>query len=271
MFSASCRIVGARFWLAVLPVWPLAAGAETAFLQPGADTTLIEAAPTFNLGGADFFNAGSTGSGNRNRALVWFDVAGQIPAGAIIESVTLTLDVVRQPNSDPQSSVFGLHRMKVSWGEGAQVPVEEGSPGLGGPAAEGEATWVDRFVGGAAWSTPGGAAGVDFEEAASGAALVFGLGEPVTFEGTDAMVADVQRWLSQPDQNFGWMFMTESEEVHKSARSFASRENGNTGGPLLSIQYAVVPEPGALAIAGLGIAGLGLAGLTRRTARRHRG
>ncbi len=270
MFSASCRIVGARFWLAVLPVCPLSAGAETVFLQPGADTTLIEAAPTFNLGGADFFNAGSTGSGNRNRALVWFDVAGQLPVGAIIESVTLTLDVVRQPNSDPQSSVFGLHRMKVSWGEGAQVPVEEGSPGLGGPAVEGEATWLDRFVGGPAWSAPGGAAGVDFEDAASSAALVFGLGEPVTFEGTDTMVADVQRWLTQPDQNFGWMFMTEGEEVHKSARSFASRENGNTGGPLLSIQYALVPEPGAAAIAGLGLAGLGLASLSRRAARRRR-
>lgn len=233
--------------------WAGGAAADTVFLQPGADTTLIETAPDANLGGAEYFNAGTTGSGSRNRALLWFDVASQVPLGALIESVTLTLDVVREPAMGAESTVFGLHRINRSWGEGVQVAPEGGSPGLGSPAVTGEATWRFRFVDGAAWTQPGGEPGVDFESAASGAALVFALGEPMTFESSDALVSDVQRWVNDPDRNFGWTLMTESEDVRHSARSFASRENGN-GGPRLAVQFTVVPEPGTVTIltAGLG-------------------
>lgn len=240
--------------------------ADTVFVQPGADTSLIEVVPDANLGGADFFNAGTAGSsGGRNRALLWFDVASQIPVGALIESVSLTLEIVRQPSASWEASVFGLHRVNVPWGEGNKIP-EDGSPGLGAPATPGEATWLYRFLGGEAWAAPGGESGSDFVASPSAAALVFGLGEPVVFEGTPELVADVQAWVNDPDRNFGWMFMTESEEVQRTARSFASRESG-AGGPLLMIQYTVVPEPGTGAVLLVG-ACLALAWARRKRAGR---
>src|SRR5213075_1038028 len=55
--------------------------AETVSLQPIADTTLFQVAPGNNLGGAGFFNAGTAGNGNRNRALLRFDFSGSIPTG----------------------------------------------------------------------------------------------------------------------------------------------------------------------------------------------
>ncbi len=263
MITDRCCIVVRRFFFLVLFCSPtISQSAETLALRPEADTTLIEAAPGSNLGGADFINAGTTGSGNRNRALVRYNFDGQVPAGAIIESVTLTLDIVRQPSSDGESTVFGLHRVNVSWGEGVKVP-EDGSPGLGNPATAGEATWLERFAGGAAWEAPGGAAGSEFAAAASSAALVFGVGDQAVFETSSQLLADVQHWLDHPDQNFGWMLMTESEEVRKSARGFASRENEGAGGPLLEISYVVVPEPGTTAVAALGLAAGGAAWLRR--------
>lgn len=223
--------------------------AESVVLQPFADTTLIEISPDANMGGADFFNTGTAGNGYRNRALMLFDVASEVPVGAIIQSVTLTLDMVRQP-PDWQPAVLDLHRVNVSWGEGIQVPMD-GSPGLGAPAQPGEATWLSRFNSGLAWGDPGGKAGVDYQANASSSTTVFGFGDSVVFEGSAAMIADVQLWADHPDQNFGWMLKTADESLRKSARGFASHENGG-GGPMLSIQFTTIPEPSTWMLLAIG-------------------
>ena len=227
------------------------AGAETISLQPVADTTLFQIAPNNNLGGAGFFNAGTAGNGNRNRALLRFDISGSIPAGSIITSASVSMDVVRQPSSGMEISFFDLMRVLQPWGEGTRVPAEPASPGLGAPAGPGEATWNSRFAPGVPWSVPGGQAGVDFAASASGAALVQGIGDGVVFESTSEMVADIRAWLNQPTQNFGWMLMTESESTHKTARSFASRESGF--GPTLTIDFTPVPEPSTIALVGISL------------------
>jgi hypothetical protein len=259
LFQSRTAVVGISS-LVILAAASL--NAETLTLQPTADTTLIQIAPESNLGGADFFNAGTAGNGNHNRALFLFEVSGAIPAGSIINSVSLSLDIVRQPVDDWQPALFGLHRINVSWGEGEKIP-EEGSPGLGAPASPDEATWTHRFFTGVQWSAPGGQAGVDFAATASSTAFVFGLGDPVEFEATSELASDVQDWVNNPQQNYGWMLMCESEEVRKSARSFASSESG-TGGPFLTIDYTVVPEPGPLVLLGGGMVLLGLMAWRRR-------
>jgi hypothetical protein len=229
--------------------------ADVLSFNPIADTTLIEIAPGANLGGAAYFNAGTTGhtTGYRNRALIQFGLTEAIPAGSIINGVTLTLDVVRQPAADGEPSTFGLHRLFFSWGEGDKMPEFEGSPGLGAPATTGEATWQFRFLEGASWTSPGGEVDHEFAAAPSSTAFVYGIGDLVEFESTLNLVADVQAWVNNPESNFGWMLMTEDESVRRSARSFASSEDGG-GGPILTVDFTPVPEPATLAV--LGLAGL---------------
>lgn len=253
MSFPKCRIIGAAILAAVTSLPPV--HAEVITLNPVADTTLIQVDPNANLGGTDFFNAGTAGNGNRNRAIMLFSLSEFIPAGSTINNVSVMLDIVRQPAVDLAPALFSLRRMNVSWSEGDKVPIEEGSPGLGAPATEGDATWLYRSVGGEAWSTPGGREGVDFSSTVSSTAFVYGIGDPVQFESTTELTADVQLWLDNPDSNFGWMLMTETEQVRKSARSFASREDPN-GGPMLIIDFTPVPEPSSFVLTGL--LGLGL-------------
>lgn len=214
-------------------------------MLPVADTTLFEVAPDNNLGGANFFNAGTAGNGNRNRALLRFDFSESLPLGAMITSAELTLEIVRQPRDGAANSVFGLRRTLQAWGEGAQEPAEVNSPGLGAPAQAGEATWNAPFAGGSLWPVAGGR----FSDSPSGLAPGGNLGGQLFFESTSALVADLQRWLDHPEENFGWTLASEDEEIRKTARSFASRESGF--GPLLTLKYAVVPEPAALSLVGL--------------------
>lgn len=237
--------------------------ADTLTLQPIADTTLIAIAPDNNLGGAGFFNVGTAGNGYLNRALLRFDLS-IIPSGSQILGVSLTMDVVREPAADRQNSLFSLRRVFVPWGEGIQVPAESNSPGLGDLAAPGEATWNHRFAGGAPWTMPGGRAGTDFSTVLSSTAFVYGIGDPVEFESTPELIADLQQWVDNPAANFGWLMMTESEDVRRTARGFASRESGF--GPTLTIEFSPVPEPSTLALVGLS-AGVVAWGLRRR----HRG
>src|SRR5438876_1149641 len=95
---------------------PLPAGAaDTVSIIPNADATLFEVKPLNSAGGATFFNAGTTQNGPRDRALLEFDIASAIPAGAQITAVGLQVDVVRQPSDGFAASLFGLHRMLQSW------------------------------------------------------------------------------------------------------------------------------------------------------------
>jgi uncharacterized repeat protein (TIGR01451 family) len=57
------------------------------------------------------------------------------------------------------------------------------------------------------------------------------------------MVADVQRWLSTPSSNFGWIVLGD-ETRPETARQFDSRENPTTGDtPLLTINYTAATPP----------------------------
>ena len=212
-------------------------------LQPIADTTLIETAPDNNMGGTEFVNAGTAGAnGARNRALYKFDFSS-IPTGSKIRSASVTLEVSREPSMNPQSSLFELHRFLRSWGEGDKNSILEGSPGLGLPATEGEATWNSPFaLTTNSWTFPG--ASNDFLETISSSIDVLGVSDFPHFNSTAQMIADVQTWLDNSNANFGWLLKTESESVAHTARGFGSREfvgEDTNSAPYVEVEF--VPPP----------------------------
>lgn len=222
--------------------------ADVVTLPPVADTTLVETTPTNSLGAVEFFNAGTTQNYTRNRGLVRFEVAGNVPAGSRILGARVQIEVTRRPRDGFDTAFFGLHRMKVSWGEGAaSLQFPDTSPGLGGPALPGDATWTHRFWGTElTWAEPGGKEAVDYEAKPGSDAIIYGLEDsPYVFESRPALVKDVQLWLDSPADNFGWMIRPSNEGSNFTARRIGSRESSSP--PLLLIEYtppAATPELG---------------------------
>jgi hypothetical protein len=177
----------------LLTVGSSALGA-TVTLRPSKDTSLFQNNPDYNLG-ATSLAAGTTKQGQKSRALMLFDLQDQVPANATITSVELTLEVNKAPQSSVASS-FGLHRVLVSWGEGQKSGV------VGDPATADEATWNDRFFPDTAWSSPGAQDPADYVSAASATRDITEVGS-YSFSSTPALVLDVQRWLAEPQSNFG--------------------------------------------------------------------
>lgn len=219
--------------------------AEFITLAPTADATLIEAMPENSLGGASFLNAGTTQNYTRNHGLIRYDPRQKIPPGARITSVRMTLEVLQRPRDGFAALQLGLYRLLQPWGEGITLPVRpDTSPGLGGPAADGDATWTHRFFNTTnTWAEPGGAPGIDFNAAPSVAILVFSVDDsPYEFPSTPPLVADVQSWLDAPELNFGWMLRPVDEAPNFTARRYGSREGDLP--PVLFVEYVdTTPRP----------------------------
>jgi hypothetical protein len=231
---------------------PLSLRAETVTNLSVADASLFEFTSDNNLGGAVDVIAGSLGSngnGARNRALFRFDPASQIPGDAVIQSVTLQLSLTLRPSSSAVASEFSLHRVLADWGEGTGVGNQ------GSPATAGAVTWNNRFHDSVPWTSPGAEAGVDFVAAPSGATYADFPGT-YTWASTPEMVADVQFWLQNPGQNYGWLLMSNDENTFFTARRWAAREYPDAAlRPKLIIEYTAIPEPGLLALTALGVVG----------------
>lgn len=215
--------------------------AASVTLFPVADATLIELMPTNSMGAAGWVASGITQNGNTNRALLKFDPAGAVPAGATITWVGLNVWVTRVPRDGYAETSFSLRRMLRSWNEGSNPPGEGTSPGFGSPAQPGDATWTHAAWPTSAWTVPGGLEGVDYSASPSVTAFIGAVtSQGYLFEAGGA-VADVQFWLDHPEQNFGWMMKSELEtglEARFTARRFGSRElEDATASPQLIIDY----------------------------------
>jgi hypothetical protein len=206
---------------------PNPAVAATATLSPSKDTTLYgDGSADLSNGAGGFLFAGSSGEKRVLRSLLAFDLASQIPAGATINSVTLTLTVNTPLTSN--ANTVGLHRVLADWGEGSSVAPMGG--GGGAPAATGDATWLARFFNTAAWAKPGG----DFVATPSVSQRVSISTGTIAFSGA-GLVADVQGWANNRATNFGWIMVAQDEGGP--AVRFASREG--TGAPSLLVDFTV--------------------------------
>lgn len=232
---------------------PFAATGDLIALDSMKDNTLYESstgALSNGAGSAMFAGRSSQSTESTRRALLAFDVAGAIPAGSTIASVTLSL--TNSANNTTIESV-SLHRLLADWGEGTSVA--SGGQGGGAPATAGDATWLHRNFNSTFWASAGG----DFAAAASAQDDVGGPGEYNW--SSPGLVTDVQAFLDAPEGNFGWLLLG-NESVSGSAKKFSTREESDVDSrPRLLIEYTV-PEPATGLIVML--AGAGAIALRRR-------
>lgn len=205
--------------LVVLAALPTIGRADTVVLKPKKDNTIYEEAGDLSNGAGNYLFVGRTRVGPARRALLAFDVAANVPAGATIDEVTLTLHLSRSDLAG--TTTVSLHRLLADWGEGASDAV--GEEGTGDLAEAGDATWTERFFAAmpaAPWATAGG----DLAASASATTSVAATLGSYAWSSA-AMVADVQGWLDQPDQSFGWTVVGD-ETTLPTAKRFDSRDNG---------------------------------------------
>jgi hypothetical protein len=209
--------------------------AQSVTLGTTQDTSLYAEGALSNALGEHIFT-GRTQGGNNRRALISFDVAGNVPAGATITSATLRLRASSSPFGGSAATV-SIHRLTGAWSESTS-DTDPQPGGAGDTAAAGDATWANRVHPGTSWASAGG----DFVGAASASTVV-----PTTltfYEWSGATVdVDVQGWLDTPASNFGWIVIG-SEGSNRTARRFASREFPDSAfHPQLVIEYSVPAFP----------------------------
>src|SRR5262249_23935977 len=136
---------------------------------------------------------GTNNRGFLRRALIAFDIAGNIPAGSTSQSVVLTLNMSQTIS---QAMDIDLRAALQDWGEGTSIA--SGGEGAGTNATPGDATWVHPFYDTQFWNVQSG----DFASISSATTSIGSIGA-YSWSGA-GMVSDVQGWLDQPSTNFGW-------------------------------------------------------------------
>ena len=216
----------------------------TVQVQASADNSLYED-PNGALSNAlgQYLFCGVSGQPTARRAVLTFDVAAALPAGARVLAAELHLNSSR---AGAQTNLqIDVHRLLGSWGEGSSMA--GGNEGGGALATAGDVTWLHRVFPGTPWATPGG----DFAALPSTRTVAPLLG-PVTWPSTAALVADVQAFLDQPANNHGWLLKTD-EVLATEVRRFDSRQNSLAANrPFLQVTFVA---PGTAAVVGNGCVG----------------
>ncbi len=204
------------------------ANAESVVISASKDNSIYSDNVTNSNGAGDNIFTGKTQLGFTRRGFIAFDVAGVLPAGALIDSVVLHLNMSREPAGAGPHPV-SLHRVLADWGEGdSDAPLNEGQ---GAPATPNDVTWTYRFFDTDTWATPGG----EFSPVVSATRLVNDIG-PYTWRSA-AMRDDVQAWLDAPAANFGWVLIG-NEGISGTSKRFDSKDDvASPAHPSLTVYY----------------------------------
>jgi hypothetical protein len=200
-------------------------GQITVDITPSKDNTIFED----NVNNSDALGnlrSGAECGPTSRRALLHFDIAGNVPAGVLITNVTLELDLTSS-GIGAGTDDYSLHTVTQDWGEGTS---DAGAGTSGVAATASDATWNESFSGTTNWGTAGGS----YIATASGTTtltVVNGI-----YSWTSAgMTSDVQNWLSAPTINYGWILIGD-ESTPCSVRTFGSKDAGVS--PVLKVKYS---------------------------------
>jgi hypothetical protein len=187
------------------------------------------------------------------RGLIEFNIAGSIPADATITGGSLTMCDIMGSNGNQTISLYDVLQ---AWGQGTSNTGNTNGA-MGASPTNNDATWLYTVYDAAnpalssTWSLPGGYFSATLSGSATDNVAAGGL---VTWS-SPQMVSDVQNWLNNPSDNFGWL-MKGNESTGKTAKQYESDLSNDSEGcvPELTIQYTIpVPEPSSAVIAGAGM------------------
>jgi hypothetical protein len=203
-------------------------GSITVSFPAQKDNTLYEhPAGQLSNGSGPYFFAGRTSDNLLRRGLIAFDLSS-IPTNATITGASLRMRLLGG------GAEVSLHKASRAWGEGASNAGDPGGDGT--QAAPNDATWLHAFYNTSFWTTPGG----DFSPTPSATVDIFISGSYVW---TGAPLrADLQDWVSNPGNNFGWVVRSD-ENTAGEVQRFYSREQLNNNRPLLTVTYESSTPP----------------------------
>ena len=188
------------------------------------DNTIFQDLALSN-GVGEYIFTGKSNAGVVRRALVQFDLA-DVPAGVTVDSAFLILTPVKVK---PDSAIVAVHRVLTEWGEGSSR-AEEGD-GKGAPATAGDATWTHAKHPANPWVKSGGDYVIE-----SSAVDTVRAGTEVAFR-SDKLTLDVNFWLQNPSNNYGWILIG-NEVNNATSAKFGSRDNNDTNvWPALKLYY----------------------------------
>jgi hypothetical protein len=219
--------------LILLPVFtsPVSAQTETIEIMPSLDNTLYEsAAGDLSNGQGEYLFIGRTNQPFIRRAILYFDIAGELPDNARVLSAELRVNVSKAVGGPQPATV---HEVLRSWGEGDSNA--SGAEGEGGTAANGDATWLHTFYPDQNWQVPGG----DYAGTILMETTIDGEGQ-YSFESTQAFVLLIQEWQTSPETNFGIMIRGNEARQRVAKRLDSRHRLVEDNRPRLVIEYELV-------------------------------
>jgi hypothetical protein len=201
---------------------------DTIRIRPYADNTLYEdASGSYSNSLGQHFFSGATISGSKRRGLIRFNLFDYIPPCATVISVSLKLHMSKTISGN---QTIELRKVSQNWGQGSSEAF--GEEGYGAPAEIDDPTWIHTFYDQQFWVRAGG----DFSNVSSSAIQVGAVGY-YTWGSTSQMVNDVQSWVLDPSNNFGWLLLG-NESSSGTTKRFDTGENDSINfRPLLTVVY----------------------------------
>ncbi len=234
--------------------WTTCASGQSIMLGASSSNTLIQVASSagsaqLSNGQGDIYvgrtNQDGPGPGpatiSIRRGLLAFDVGDNVPAGATITGVTLTLQDVMGRNGNQEIS---LSRMLRSWGQGASFSTAALARRRPTMTRPGTILFTMRAIPRPAPLGPCPAASRASISAPTVSALSLdstaATSQTVVWSSTasPAMTTDVQQWLDSPAANFGWIILG-NENAGQTAKRFGGQTAATYGEtpPALTVQY----------------------------------
>ncbi|MCA1801935.1 MAG: hypothetical protein LC662_05710, partial [Rhodothermaceae bacterium] len=172
--------------------FPSVAQTDTLFISPSIDNTLYESdTGDLSNGQGEHLFIGRTNQPLIRRALLHFDVAGELPENARVLSAELRINISNAVGGPQPATV---HEVLRNWGEGDSSA--GGAEGEGGMTENGDATWLHAFYPDDNWQAPGG----DYAGTILTETSIDRVGE-YTFVSTEALVLLIQEWQANPETN----------------------------------------------------------------------